>query len=336
MIAVATAIGGLTGYVATMDIGRDRRAEAIRNVISTLKNPSAEQLHLRTLDSLGSAGLAEHLEPLAIGGLLEFIRGDAVLSTPCAQPTAGRTAVSRHRADVDSAFRLIAHFQDTSRGSHSYPVRFVDAVLSRWHGERGKTRQFALDNSDLRDLNLRGLKMPSGSFVGACLAGAHLESTTLDSAHFDSAILDGAHFDQSSMRSSSLAGAHGDGTVFDRADLTDGNLNGAALRRARFFGATLSCATLGNAHLDSSYFSSAIVNWAFFGGAYLAGATNWDEIKDFSNAFVSGAHDLPPALVELSHARGAVPDSTTQTGCHEARVAQLRRRGACAPKDSRS
>jgi uncharacterized protein YjbI with pentapeptide repeats len=328
-VAVCGAIAGVTAYVKSVDDGRHAREAKIDSAISSLRAAPTEAARNRILDSLGTRGLAEHLEPRAIQGLQGFIQRETRLSAPCAPLSTG--SLPRRRTDVDSAFRIIAAFQAPNRGHHNYPDRFVDAILAWVHGEPAfVATPLALNKSDLRGGDLHGVNMRGGTFVGSCLSGANFESSNLDGARFDRATLDGASFVKASLRSASFAGAHGAGVSFDRGDLTGSDLTGATLQRARFFGATLSCATLGNAHLDDAYLSAAIANWAFFGGAYLLGATQWEEITDFNGAYIAGVHDLPASLIEFAHSRGAVPDTTNQVGWTSARSAQLARPGGCA------
>ena len=326
--AVCGAIAAVTAYAKSVDDGRHVREGKIDAAIRSLRAAPTEAARNQILDSLGAPGLAEHLEPRAIQGLQSFIQMQTRLSAPCGPVPAGSAP---RRADVDSAFRIIAAFQAPNHGHHNYPDRFVDALLVWWHGEPDLVaKPIALNKSDLRGGDLHGVNMRSGTFVGSCLSGARFDSANLDGARFDLATLDGASFVKASLRSASFAGAHGAEVLFDRVDLTGGDLTGAVLQRARFFGATLSCATLGKAHLDNAYLSAVVANWAFFGGAYLLGATRWDEITDFHGAYIAGVHDLPPSLIELAHTRGAVPDTTDQVGWTGARSAQLAGPGVCA------
>jgi uncharacterized protein YjbI with pentapeptide repeats len=335
VLAIAGAIGGLTGYVATIDSGRHARTAAIDATISALRGDPSEDGRNRKLDSLGAGALAEHLEPRIIQGLQDFVRERTHGAMTCPPAKAQGAPLARRHLDVNHAFRLVARLQAPNRGHHSYPDRVIDAFLVWWHGEPDfQVKPLALDGSDLRGDSLGGLSMRSGSFVGSCLTGTHFDRAILDSARFDSATLDSADFTQASMRSSSLAGAHGSGVAFDRVDLTDANFNATTLRMASFFGANLSCATFGNAHLEGSYFSTASATWTFFGGAHLAGARQWDEITDFRGAYVGSIHDLSASLLSLAHARGALSDTMPQAGWFESRIAQLRPGGECTRKNA--
>jgi uncharacterized protein YjbI with pentapeptide repeats len=331
IVVVASAISGLTAYVARIDADRHRRAADIDLAISALRTETSDIGMNRKLDSLSSSTLAEHLEPRLIQGLQFFVADRTRAPRPCAPDAGSRTPTLPWRSAVNHAFRLIAAYEGPQRTLHSSPDRVLDAFLALWHGEpEFRVKPIALARADLRGDSLGAVSLRSGSLVGACLRGAYLGRALLDSARLDSATLDDADLTQASMRSASFVGVHGSNPTFTRADLTDANFNGAMLTGARFFAATLACATFGNARLDSTYFSTANVRWAFFGGARLAGASRWNEITDFRGAYIHGIHELADSLVRLARTRGAAPDSMAQAAWFESRTAQFRAGGDCA------
>jgi uncharacterized protein YjbI with pentapeptide repeats len=105
---------------------------------------------------------------------------------------------------------------------------------------------------------------------------------------------------------------------------------GVSLSHASLFDADLSCATLGNAVLEDAYFSTATLRWTFLGGARLAHAHEWDEVKDFTAAYLGGARGLTAPYASLAHDRGAAPDSANPIGWSDARTGELAAGRACA------
>ena len=348
MKAIFAAAAALTGWYALtllkIDGDRERRRAAIASATSSLRTAATPEQNKATLDSLASAGLAEHLEPLAIQGLVGFVGDKTRRVDDCrrsASPAQGPMILQR--ANVDQALQLIREFQSTGRKSHSYPDRVIDATLAMWHGEQNATRRpLRFDGADVRAANFRRMDLRAASFVGTCLAGARLDSAQLgaasfsqahlDSAVLDMATLDGTSFKLASLRFASLQGARGRQTIFDRSDLTAADLTGVRLDSANFHSATLSCATIGNATISRAYFSSAVAYWTYFGGDSLIDVQRWHEIRGMRGAYLAQVQGLSDEMIAFARDSGAVPDTTDQIEWTARKGAQLRHEGLCVPK----
>lgn len=348
MKTIFATVAAITGWYALtllkIDADRERRRTAIASAISSLRSAATPEKNEATLDSLASAGLSEHLEPLAIQGLVGFVGAKTRRVDDCRRALGAiPDAMAQQRANVDQALQLIRHFQSTSRHRHSYPDRVIDATLAIWHGERDETaRPFRFDGADMRSTNLSGLDLRSASFVGACLAGARLDSALLggasfrlahlDSAGLDRTTLDSTSFERASLRFATLQAARGRLTNFDRSDLTAADLTGVSFDSTNFHGATLSCATMGNASISRAYFSSAIAYWTYFGGDSLIDPQRWHEIRGLRGAYLTQVQGLSEEMIAFARDSGAAPDTVDQLDWTTMRTAQLKKRGLCAPK----
>lgn len=130
--------------------------------------------------------------------------------------------------------------------------------------------EFALlywTESELSDLDLRGVRISSLKFYGANFSGSNLRNSNLHGslfvkANFCEAILKGAvldlvqadeaDFSRASLRIASLRDANLKNCLFDRADLT-----GADLSRASLHGADLTTAVLTHARFDGAQYDES-------------------------------------------------------------------------------
>lgn len=322
--AIAGVIAAVTGWYAKtyleIEHDRERRLHAVDAFLSTLKRDRDPRSRQISLDSLELARLTDHLEPHVIVGLLQMVRSERPLQGRCAAAQSGAT--DGFPSDLARALRIVWDLQQREQRVHPFVDRLVDRTLERFEPALVEPpRAISLANTDLRGADMHGIMLQSASFHGACLAGAQL----------DSAFLDGTDFSGATLRSANVADARGKKTKFVRAVLVDADLSGATFSSANFRGADLSCATLGNARLDSAYFSDAVARWAYFGGANLQGADKWNEVRDLRGVYVSSVVGLSDSLLAWTRARGAVTESEAQDVWTNARMAQLRPGGLCAP-----
>ena len=344
---IGAALAAVTAWYAVtllkIDADRERRRAAIDATTSRLRHDTTPEANRATLDSLSSAGLAEHLEPLAIAGLVLFIKDKTRSSSDCLRAVSPDSSTRGLKSEnVDKAFGLIRVFQSAAGGRiHSYPDRVIDAMLAFSHGEhQAPAAPFDLHGADLRRANLRGVDLRSASLERACLAYASLNSAILsdasflgarlDSATLDSATLDGTSFERASLRFTSLQTARGVRTNFDRSDLTAADLSFIRLDSAYFHGATLSCATIGNAMISHAYFSGAIAHWTYFGGDTLLEAQHWNEIRGLRGAFLAQVVGLSDEMRKLAVDSGAAPDAVDQGEWVSRKDSQRTGHGPCS------
>ncbi|GAB2682792.1 hypothetical protein GCM10027088_74040 [Nocardia goodfellowii] len=141
---------------------------------------------------------------------------------------------------------------------------------------------------DWHYLNLSGLCLSNGAFLGAKLAKAVFSESNLHGANFFSADLAGVNFNESNLSHASLSSVNAVEAAFGGVDLSGANLTGAKLDGANFFctikdaKALPRCANLAGAELDC-YEPAVRGGCASLANAALAGA-------DLTSARLSGAN----------------------------------------------
>ncbi len=162
-------------------------------------------------------------------------------------------------------------------------------------GDRAKDREgrwFPLNGRRFDWIDFSGLAARASrdltecSFIGAKLAGAHLEGAVLgwahlEGAHLENAHLKGAKLDWAHLEGTHFAGAHLEGAKLDWAHLEDARLEGAHLEGVRLMAARLEGARLEDAHLEGAKLWRAHFESAHLEGARLEGA-------DFQGAHLEG------------------------------------------------
>lgn len=182
-----------------------------------------------------------------------------------------------------------------------------------------------LEDADLRESSLTGVKWTGCILRDARLDGADLTDAVLRMCDLDQARATGATFVRTCLENSTARGAQFDGadmteavltdTDFSRASLRDANLEGVSASGASFRGADLRGARLQNAELVDADLRGADLTDANLQGVDLRGADLRGVVGDdpVLQETQSQWGDMPPEIRSLSETMAPIVREVLQT-----------------------